>query len=128
MEALNALFLAASLQFGLPQGMLKAVCYVETKHDVNAVSYYDGKTHSYGICQVKLETARWLGFKGTEKELMKPKINIYYAGKYLAYQMRRYKNDVHRAITAYNRGNAKKLNFNNGSGYSKRVIAVWNRG
>lgn len=118
---LTALFAAATKQFNLPQGLLASLCYVESAHDTGAIHHDDGGTNSVGICQVKLSTAQWLGFKGTEKELMEPKTNIYYAAKYLKYNISRYKDHI-KGVVAYNRGNALGLTS---SKYSDKVINQW---
>jgi soluble lytic murein transglycosylase-like protein len=60
------------------------------------------------VCQVKLGTARLMGFKGKEQQLIDPKTNINYAAKYLAYQLKRYKGDYKKAIVSYNRGSYNK--------------------
>lgn len=109
---------------GLPKGLLESVCWVESKYNVEAIHKDDGKGNSVGICQVKLATAQWLGFKGTEKELMEPATNAYYSAKYLKHQLLVYNNDIPRAITAYNRGNAKGLTH---SAYSDKVIKKWRK-
>lgn len=118
---LAIMFLNASQAFNLPPKLLESLCFVESKHDITAVHQDDGGSKSLGICQVKYSTAQWLGFHGTEGELMEPGLNIYYAAKYLSHQQRRYKN-IQRAIVAYNRGNAKNLASSN---YSGRVIKQW---
>ena len=74
-----------------------------------------------GVCQIKLKTAKWLGFRGTEKQLMDPSINIYYAGKYLAKQLHRY-TSIQKAVIAYNIGNAKNLTT---SKYQAKVFKRW---
>lgn len=117
--ALTLLFSSISAQFDLPPKLLDSVCYVESRHKPHAVNVDDGGSPSLGLCQVKLKTARWLGFEGDEADLMEPRTNAYYAGKYLAYQLKRYRGDKHRAVTAYNRGNAK---FLTSSAYSTKVI------
>jgi soluble lytic murein transglycosylase-like protein len=103
MATLSALFLSVSSLFSLPPGYLSALCFVESHHDHKAIHRQDGKSNSLGACQVKLATAQMLGFKGTEKELMKPEVNVYYAGAYLNRQIRRY-DDIPLAIAAYNSG------------------------
>jgi soluble lytic murein transglycosylase-like protein len=118
---LTLLFNTTSAEFKLPPNLLSSLCYIESTHNINAVHKDDGGGDSVGICQVKLKTAKWLGFKGTEKQLMYPKTNIYYAAKYLAYQKKRYGN-ITRAIVAYNIGNAKNLTR---SKYSDKVIKQW---
>jgi len=65
---LLTLFTAVSMQLILPQGLLSSLCYVESTHKVTAIAYNDGKTHSYGVCQIKYTTAQQMGFKGSEKE------------------------------------------------------------
>lgn len=122
MNTLTMLFTAMSLNYNLPTNLLDSVCYVETKHDMYAIAYNDGGSHSYGVCQIKYETAKHMGFKGTEDELMQPENNIKYAAAFLAYQIKRYKGNTKRAVTAYNKGHSS------GSGdsvYYKKVKAAW---
>lgn len=99
------IFLTVSLQLNLPPGLLSSVCYVESRHNPAAIHHDDGGSDSLGLCQIKLSTARWLGFKGTEQDLMNPQINAHYAGAYLRYQLNRY-GSVKKAVTAYNIGHA----------------------
>jgi len=122
---LSLLFYQASVTFHLPGGLLESLCYVESTHNVSAVHHDDGSSDSLGICQVKYRSAQWMGYDGSEKGLMRPSVNIYYAAKYLAYQMRRYDGDVTRAVVAYNRGNAKGLTHTD---YSDKVMDAWMRG
>lgn len=121
MDLLTALFISNSIRFNIPDGLLSSLCYVESRHIASIIHEDDGASHSYGICQVKLETARYLGFMGTEKQLLKPENNIYYAAKYLSKQIRRYR-DITRGIVAYNRGNSLLLTR---SMYSDKVIKRW---
>lgn len=118
---LALLFITYSNTFGLPQGLLSSLCFVESSHKIEAVHYADGGSNSVGVCQIKLSTAQWLGFKGTEKQLMKPENNIYYAAKYLAHQNKRY-NNIEKAVIAYNQGSAKTANR---TSYSKKVMNKW---
>lgn len=122
MNTLAAIFIATSVQFNLPQGLLSSLCFIETRHKVTAVAPNDGATTSYGICQVKYETAVWLGFKGTTKQLMEPKTNIYYAAKYLAKNIARYNGHIEKAVIAYNQGHAGKTIKTN---YSTKVFNQW---
>ncbi len=123
MGALTTLFTVISLQQGLPPGLLSAVCFTETRHVVNAIHLNDGKSHSYGICQIKLVTAQQMGFKGTPRQLMEPKTNILFAAKYLRHQIKRYKN-VKKAVIAYNQGHAGDLIE---TAYQNKVYAYWGR-
>jgi soluble lytic murein transglycosylase-like protein len=122
MNILTALFITTSTQFGLPPNLLSSLCYVESTHKVNAVHHDDGGSDSLGICQIKFETSRWLGFKGTAKQLMNPKINIYYAGKYLARNIKRYNGQIEKAVIAYNKGSAGSLVHTK---YSQKVFTNW---
>lgn len=119
--SLAFIFQTAAAQFNLPPGLLEAVCFVESKHIVTAIHHDDGNSPSYGLCQVKLETAQWLGFNGTADDLMKPHVNAYYAAKYLARNLRRY-GTFEKAVIAYNRGNAGNLTTN---GYQTKVFNRW---
>lgn len=115
------MFQSVSVQFNLPENLLYSLCYVESKHQVGAVHIDDGKSSSLGICQVKYNTAKWLGYEGSENDLMDAYTNIYYAGKYLAYQRSRYQSNT-KAIIAYNTGHAKSLTKTN---YSDKVNSYW---
>lgn len=118
---LPVIFTTATQFFSLPPYLLEAVCLVESGHKASAISLYDGSSPSYGICQVKLETARQMGFKGTKEQLMKPNRNIYYAAKYLRYQLNRYGN-IESALVAYNQGSVKSKKS---TPYSKKVRKAW---
>jgi len=85
--------------------LLLAVCQHESNNFRLNYSQYDSGSPSYGVCQVKEATARMVGFKGKVAELMKPKINVYYAAKYLSYQQDRYgQHNWVKIAAAYNAG------------------------
>lgn len=113
-------FLNATHENHLPHGLIESVCYVESHYDTNAYHKHDGKGNSVGLCQIKLSSARLVGFKGTEKELMRPDVNIRFASKYLAHQLHRYKGCKARAVIAYNQGSAKNLTS---TAYSRKVFS-----
>ena len=127
MNTLALTFVMVSQAFQLPQGLLSAVCFVESKHVVKALNINDGGSSSYGACQIKLATAQFVGYKGTEKELHNPQVNIYYAGKYLRHQLNRYDNDILKSVAAYNAGthriNAQGLTMNRK--YVGKVFSAW---
>lgn len=118
---LTILFSHATVQARLPPNLLSALCYVESAHNIHAIHKDDGTSNSVGICQVKLKTAKWLGFKGTEKQLMDPATNIHYAALYLSRQIKRY-GSIEKGVIAYNIGNAKRLTHTN---YSVKVLKQW---
>ena len=104
--------------------LLPAICWVESNHR-NVDNMDDGGSPSYGICQIKLDTANWMKDKykipGKELEpsdLQKPEINALYSGLYLLYLTHRYKT-LKCAISAYNAGSCIKSNQNT---YVKKVL------
>lgn len=121
MNTILVLFTSMSLQYHIPPGLLRSLCYVESKHKINASHHDDGGADSLGICQIKYKTAKDMGYKGTTKQLMQPHVNIKYAAKYLAWQLKRY-HKINKAVIAYNRGNAKNLTT---SKYQLKVYKTW---
>ena len=119
---LAALFITISAAYGLPHGLLGSLCFVESAWRPNKVHYDDGRGSSLGTCQVKLSTAQWMGFKVTEKDLMKPAVNIQAAAAYLSYQLRRYHGNIAKAVTAYNQGTT---HGDGNSVYYRKVLARW---
>lgn len=83
--------------------LLLAICTHESGLH-NTVRPQDGHSPTYGICQVKLETAQMLGYKGNADNLMVPEINIYWAAQYVKYQTERYGDDWCKIVSAYNSG------------------------
>ncbi len=112
-----------STQFDLPQGLLASVCFIESHHNTQAIHRNDGQGDSLGLCQIKLKTAKFLGFKGTAEQLMEPQINIWYAAKYLSKHYKKYGN-IKKSLIAYNKGNAKGLIR---SEYSDKVLTNWRK-
>lgn len=99
----------------VPRALLLALCWGEgwaSKSMGKDPTHMDGDTLSYGICQVKLETAEWMDklykhkIKATPSRLEDPKINAFYAAKYLKYQLKQYDNSWQLAVDAYNKGSA----------------------
>lgn len=129
LHSLTAIYLIVSAELGLPPGLLSAVCYVESKHQVSSYRPADGTADSIGVCQVQLPTARSLGYKGPGSALRKPETNIYWAGRYLSHQLDRYQ-DFAKAISAYNAGTARtntKGQLKNRK-YVNLVMTAWEQG
>lgn len=103
-NTLNGMFKDAAKETNIPVNLLRAVCHVESKHNVKIKRVWDGGSYSYGICQIKLGTAKMMGFSGKETELIQVRTNIRYAARYLAHQLKRYNNNYEKAIVSYNRG------------------------
>jgi len=104
--SVKGVFKIAAKEAGIPAKLLSAVCKVESGHR-NIINWNDSGTPSYGQCQLKMQTARHMGFKGGVSALINPLTNARIAAKFLAWQLRRYGGDWKKAITAYNRGSYK---------------------
>ena len=63
----------------LPENLLRRVIKRESAGDPRVI--YKG---NYGLMQIKLATARSLGYRGTAAGLLDPDTNMTYAAKYLA--------------------------------------------
>lgn len=124
---LALLFVTVSQINSLPPGLLGAICYTESKYDVSAVNPDDGAGDSIGVCQLHYTTAVQMGYHGNAKGLKDPKVNIRYAGRYLAWQLHRSNGDILHSIAAYNTGSIK---FNKhgqvvNKAYVTKVLTEW---
>lgn len=103
MNNILSVFVGISKIIGIHASLLLAICTQETGLK-NIFIENDKGSPTIGICGVKQATANLMGFSGTEKELMNTKTNIYYAAKYLRYQLDRYNGDYCKAVASYNSG------------------------
>lgn len=93
--------------YGVPVSLAKAVVQVESGNRPNI----RGKAGEIGLMQVKLSTARGLGFKGSAKALYNPDTNIRYGMKYLAMAHKLGGKTTCGTILRYNAGHgAKRMN------------------
>lgn len=104
--------LKASKQYGIDLALMYAICTVESNCKHKTYNHNDGtskqkalgiKVPSVGLFQIKLGTARGLGFKGTYAQLMQPEVNAMYAAKLLRNLYNRY-HSTDKVISAYNAG------------------------
>lgn len=109
----------------VPSDVLAAICFQESYlGQIPHATHMDGHTLSHGVCQVKLNTALYMDevFKhktaATAERLEDPRVNAFYAAKYLRYQLRRYGWNLKLSIDAYNKHIAKGTN-------TKYVRDVW---
>jgi soluble lytic murein transglycosylase-like protein len=115
METIILTLTGIAKTIGISPALLIAVCTTETNLK-NVITYNDGATHSYGLCQVKLETAKFMGKvhnkphleNFTEKDMQDIKNNAKIAALYLKYQLNRYGGDYCKATAAYNAGRFKE--------------------
>lgn len=93
--------------YGVPVSLAKAVVQVESSYRPNL----RGKAGEIGLMQVKLSTARGLGYTGSAKALYNPDTNIRYGMKYLAMAHKLGGKTTCGTILRYNAGHgAKRMN------------------
>lgn len=115
MESIALIITGVAKSVGIAPGLLLAVCMTETNLR-NIDSANDGGSPSYGICQVKLKTARWMGKvhkkpelqNFTEADMRDVRKNATVAALYIKYQLNRYAGDTCKAVAAYNAGKFKE--------------------
>lgn len=109
-DSMIAVIAAAAQAASVPPALLLAICTVESNLNPLAVNVHDGGSASYGLCQIKTETAEWLGKDGSPEELLDPETNASIAALYLSKNLKRYRENESCAIAAYNAGTCR---FNN---------------
>lgn len=95
-DALIAKHAAAN---GVPEPLVRRVIRIESRGRANVV--HKG---NYGLMQIRLGTARSLGYSGEASGLLDPDTNLTYAVKYLAGAYRAAGCDADRAVSYYKRG------------------------
>lgn len=99
----STIILAAAKAVGVPGALLLAICTHESGLR-NVEAPHDHGSPSYGLCQLKLDTAKGLGYQGNGPGLMVPETNAKYAAQYLKMQLERYDGDWCKSVAAYNSG------------------------
>ncbi len=84
----------------VPERLVHRVILRESKYQPNLV----GRGGTIGLMQIKLATARGLGFTGTADELRDPQINMTWAVKYLGGAYRAANGNEDRAVRNYAAG------------------------
>jgi soluble lytic murein transglycosylase-like protein len=84
---------------GVPVSLVERVIKRESGGNPRAVS-----RGNYGLMQIRLGTARAMGFSGSAAELLDPQINMTYAVRYLAGAYRAAGGNESRAVALYARG------------------------
>jgi hypothetical protein len=95
-DALIAKHAAAN---GVPQGLVRRVIRIESRGNPKVVS-----KGNYGLMQIRLGTARAMGYSGTAEGLLDADTNMTYAVKYLAGAYRAADGNQDRAVSYYQRG------------------------
>ena len=84
---------------GVPEHLVRRVIRIESRG--NAASAHAG---NYGLMQIRLATARGVGYSGEARGLLDPDTNLTYAVKYLAGAYRAAGCNADRAVAYYQRG------------------------
>lgn len=95
-DALIAKHAAAN---GVPEQLIRRIIRIESRGNAGAVH-----AGNYGLMQVRLATARGVGYSGDAQGLLDPDTNLTYAVKYLAGAYRAAGCDANRAVSYYQRG------------------------
>ena len=81
----------------VPEALVHRVIVRESRYQAGLV----GRGGTIGLMQIKLATARSLGYTGTAEGLRDPETNLTYAVKYLAGAFRAANGDHNRAVAYY---------------------------
>src|SRR3984957_3371958 len=84
---------------GVPVSLVERVIKRESGGNPRAVS-----RGNYGLMQIRLGTARAMGFSGSAAELLDPQVNMTYAVRYLAGAYRAANGNENRAVALYASG------------------------
>ena len=82
---------------GVPEALVHRVIVRESRYRPGLI----GRGGAIGMMQIKLATARGLGYTGTAEGLRDPNTNLTYAVKYLAGAYRAANGDHNRAVAYY---------------------------
>lgn len=95
----DALIAKHAAENGVPEPLVRRVIKIESRGRAGAV--HKG---NYGLMQIRLGTARAMGYSGNAEGLLDPDTNLTYAVKYLAGAYRAAGCDANRAVAYYQRG------------------------
>ena len=95
-EAYQGLVAQHAAANGIPASLVHRVIMRESRYNARAVS-----SGNYGIMQIRLGTARAMGYTGSAAGLLDPNTNMTYAVKYLAGAYRAARGNEGRAVAYY---------------------------
>jgi soluble lytic murein transglycosylase-like protein len=95
-EAYRAMVERHAAAEGVPADLVHRVIMRESRYNPRVVHH-----GNYGMMQIKLQTARNLGYTGTAQGLLDPETNLTYAVKYLAGAYRTAGGNHSRAVAYY---------------------------
>lgn len=85
--------------YGVPESLVRRVIHIESKGNPRVVS-----KGNYGLMQIRLGTARAMGYRGGAEGLLDADTNMTYAVKYLAGAYRAARGNHEQAIRNYQKG------------------------
>lgn len=129
MTELVMILTSVAAKVGISPALLIAVCTTETNLR-NVDVMMDGGSPSFGICQVKLETAHFMARVHSRPNLSRYSFNdmrqieknAKVAALYLKYQIDRYDGDVCKAVAAYNAGRFKESSVHPGLPFNWKYL------
>lgn len=89
----------AAATYGVPESLLRRIILRE--------SGYNPRAHNgahWGLMQIRYDTARSMGYRGTPEGLLDAETNLRYGGKYLAGAYKVAKGDQDKAVSFYASG------------------------
>jgi hypothetical protein len=95
----DALVVKHAAIHGVPESLVRRVIRIESRGNPRIVS-----KGNYGLMQIRLGTARAMGYRGSAEGLLDPDTNMTYAVKYLAGAYRAAGCNADRAVRNYQRG------------------------
>lgn len=95
----DALIAKHAAAHGIPESLVRRVIHIESRGNPRAVS-----KGNYGLMQIRLGTARAMGYRGDANGLLDADTNMTYAVKYLAGAYRTGGCNAERAIRNYQKG------------------------
>lgn len=98
-----------------PKALVNAIIHVESKGNPKAV----GRAGEIGLMQIKLRTARSVGYRGTRAGLFHPATNVRIGTAYLDLALKRAKGNLCHAASLYQSGIFGRLRC---SAYGQRVL------
>ncbi len=105
---------------GVPSDLAHAVVRVESNFNPQA----KGRAGEVGLMQIKLGTARMMGYRGTKKDLYDPETNIKYGMKYLGKAHALSGGSTCGTILRYNAGHGAKRMNKTSSHYCKKIKKI----
>jgi len=117
---LNSLIAKYAAAEGVPLKLAHAVIRVESNYRVKA----RGRVGEVGLMQIKLATARLMGYKGGAKALYNPATNLKWGMKYLGKARKIAKGNTCGTILRYNAGHGAKRMNKVSSKYCGRVKRI----